>query len=156
MAIAEIGRIMRPKGQACLMLPNRTFPEFSFYHQLYVKTRNPDWAFLEKLDRGRFADNIRQARSAETWETMFHRAGLRVNMHATHLSKTVVHIWDVGLRPLFPVLRRMVEVVPRDKISSIKSDWVGVMRQFLEPMVRMDASLGQGAEPAFHCYILEK
>ena len=95
-AIVEIARILLPGGQACLMLPNRTLPEFSFYNQMYVKTGDPDWAFLEKLDRGRFADNIRQARSGETWEAMFGNAGLSVAKHVSHMSKTVIQIWDIG------------------------------------------------------------
>lgn len=155
-AIAEIARILIPGGRACLMLPNQTLPEFSFYNQLYIKTGNPEWAFLEKLDRGRFSDNIRQARSGETWEGMFHNAGLRVEKHVCHLSKTVVQIWDIGLRPLFPVLRRMVDTLAPVELPTIKREWVSTLRHFLEPIVRMDDRLGQGADPAFHCYILEK
>lgn len=154
--IAEIARVLRPGGQACLMLPNRTMPEFSFYNQLYVKTGNPDWAFLEKLDRGRFGDNIRQARSAETWEAMFVSAGLRVKLHKAHLSKTVIQMWDIGLRPLFPVLRKMADALTPEQLPGIKQEWIAILKQFLEPLVQMDDRLGQGEEPAFHCYILEK
>lgn len=156
MTIREIARVLRAGGQACLMLPNLTLPEFSFYHQLFVKTGDPQWSFLEKLDRGRFADNIRQARSGGAWVSMFDNAGLRVAGHVAHLSKTVIQIWDIGLRPLFPVLRRMTDCVAPGELRGIKREWVATLRQFLEPIVRMDASLGQGAEPAFHCYILEK
>lgn len=154
--ITEIARVLRPGGQACLMLPNTTLPEFSFYNQLYVKSSDPDWAFLETLDRGRFAANIRQARSGSTWETMFKNAGLRVSRHRSHLSKTVVQMWDIGLRPLFPVMRRLVDRVVPGELPAIKRDWVASLRLFLEPMVRMDARLGQGSEPAFHCYTVEK
>jgi len=155
-SILQIARVLRARGQACLMLPNLTLLEFSFYHQLFVKTSNPHWGFLEQLDRGRFADNIRQARSGDAWEAMFDKAGLRVAKHVAHLSKTVIQIWDIGLRPLFPVLRRMTDCVAPNELRGIKREWVATLRQFLEPMVRMDAGLGQGTEPAFHCYILEK
>lgn len=155
-AISEFARVMAAGGRGCLMLPNRTLPEFSFYNQLYVKTGDPDWAFLERLDRGRFADNIRQARSAETWEAMFNNAGLRVVNHVRHLSKTVIQIWDIGLRPLFPVLRQMAGLVAPEKLLPIKREWMEILRQFLEPVVHMDDRLRQGVEPAFHCYIVEK
>jgi len=153
-AIAEIGRILRPDGQACLMLPNKTFPEFSFYNQLFVKTGNPDWRFLENLDRGRFADNLRQAHSSETWERMFRDADLRIKRHVAHLSKTAVQMWDIGLRPLFPVLHRMTEAIAPDQLPSIKDEFVATLRQFLGPIVAMDDLLRQEEEPAFHCYIL--
>ena len=155
-AIVEIARVLRPGGHACLMLPNQTLPEFSFYNQLHVKTGNSDWAFLEKLDRGRFTDNIRQARSGEKWETMFGGAGLSVVRHIAHLSKTVVQIWDIGLRPLFPVLCRMAHALAPDELIKVKCEWVATLRQFLEPLVQMDNQLCQGVEPAFHCYILKK
>jgi SAM-dependent methyltransferase len=155
-AIAEISRVLRPGGQACLMLPNRTMPEFSFYNRLHVETEDPDWAFLEKLDRGRFKDNIRQARSAETWEAMFASAGLRVNVHNRHLSKIVVQAWDIGLRPLFPVLLKMVDALTGHQLSGIKQEWIVILKQFLWPLVQMDDRLGQDEEPGFHCYILEK
>jgi len=155
-ALVETSRILRPGGRACLMLPNTTLPEFSFYNRLYVQTGDPKWAFLEKLDRGRFSDNIRHARSRSAWESMFRIAGLRVVEHQPHLSKTIVQLWDIGLRPIFPVLCRMVEAITPDRFLDIKREWVATMRQFLEPLVDIDASLYQGEEPAFHCYIVEK
>jgi len=154
--LAEIGRILRSGGHACLMLPNRTLPEFSFYNQLYVKTGDERWSFLEKLDRGRFSDNIRQSRSGTEWETMFRNAGLHVVAHKSHLSKTVVQTWDIGLRPMFPVLYRMSESVPAEKLPAIKQDWIAILRQFLEPLADMDDSLSSATDPAFHCYTLEK
>ena len=154
--VDEIARVLRPGGRACLMLPNQTLPEFSFYNQLYVKTGDPKWSFLEKLDRGRFTDNIRQSRSSKEWEDMFASAGLRVAGHANHLSKTVIQIWDIGLRPLFPVLLKMTESIAPEKLNEIKREWLATLHQFLNPIVQMDEKLGQGEEHAFHCYILEK
>ena len=133
------------------MLPNTTLTEFSFYNQLYVKTGNPEWSFLSKLDRGRFGDNIRQVKSAETWESLFSSAGLQVKAHKQHLSKTIIQVWDIGLRPLFPVLRKMIVSLKPDQLCAIKSEWVSTVKSFLEPLSRMDDRLGQGKDPAFHC-----
>jgi SAM-dependent methyltransferase len=154
--LKEISRILRPSGRACLMLPNQSLPEFSFYNQLYVKTGDQKWKFLEKLDRGRFKDNIRQARSGQEWESLFRNSNLKVFEHKMHLSKTVIQIWDIGLRPLFPVLKKMADQISPENYIGIKREWVDTIRQFLEPMLDMDDELGQGAEQAFHCYVLEK
>jgi SAM-dependent methyltransferase len=155
-AIEEIGRILAPSGTACLMLPNSTLPEFSFYNQLFVKTGDARWQFLEKLDRGRFSDNIRQAKPSAEWERMFARAGLSVEAHIRHLSKTVIQIWDVGLRPLFPQLLRMCQAMPKEDLLKLKADWVSTLLEFTAPLVEMDAELHRGEEPAFHCYIVRK
>jgi len=154
--ILEIARILAPGGRACLMLPNTTLPEYSFYNQLYVKTGDARWQFLDKLDRGRFTDNIRQAKLAVQWEAMFSKAGLQVDQHVAHLSKTVIKIWDIGLRPLFPVLLRMAHAVPPAELGAIKQEWVATLKHFLLPIASMDHDLGTDGEPAFHCYILKK
>jgi len=154
-ALSELARILKPGGKICLMLPNKTLPEFSFFKSLAGDT-NPDWAFLSRLDRGRLSDNVKQAKSSEEWESAFSAAGLAVHEHHAHLSKTVIQMWDVGMRPLFPVLMKMVNAIPEDKIAEIKADWVATFKHFLEPISKMDNVLSQGHEPAFHCYILTK
>lgn len=114
--IKEISRILAPGGTACLMLPNSVFPEYSFYNQLFVKTRDPKWQFLEKLDRGRFADNVRQARKEEDWMQIFDACQLEVVSHKRHLSSLCIQMWDIGLRPLFPVLLKMANAI-EEKIA---------------------------------------
>ncbi len=153
---AEVSRILQVGGKACFMLPNKTLPEFSFYKSLFLDTQDPKWSFLKKLDRGRFASNIRQARSADEWEAMFTQAKLKVVGHQRHLSKTVIQMWDVGFRPLFPVLKKMVDKLPPEDLTDIKEEWISILKQFIEPIAQMDSSLCQGEEAAFHCYILEK
>ena len=152
----EIARILKKGGKACFMLPNKTFPNFSFYNQLYVKQGKPEWQFLEKLDRGRFADNIRQARSVEDWVELFDGVGLNVISHNTHLSKVAIQIWDIGLRPLFPVLKKMVNNLSEEDLLDVKKEWINIIRQFVEPIINMDDKLDIEIEPAFHCFILEK
>jgi len=108
------------------------------------------------VDRGRLSDNIKQAKSAADWELIFAKAGLQVDEHHRHLSKTVIQIWDIGMRPLFPTLMKMVQAIEPDKIGSIKEEWITTMKHFLQPIVEMDTELTQGSEPAFHCYVLTK
>lgn len=154
--LTEIARILKPGGRACFMLPNESLPTFSFYKALFLDTKDPKWSFLEKLDRGRFSDNIRQSRSASQWEAVFDLAKLSVVEHKTHLSKSSIQIWDIGLRPLFPVLLKMTEAMDTEKSAEIKKEWVETIRQFLQPIILMDGQLNKNIEPAFHCYIVEK
>lgn len=154
--ISEISRILKPGGKACLMLPNSSLPEYSFYNQNFVKNNDSRWSFLEKLDRGRFADNLRLAKKDEDWEKMFEAAGLKIHEHKTHLSKTVIQMWDVGLRPIFPVLLKMANAIPSERFLELKQEWVETVKEFLLPLVKIDDSLCKDSEPAFHLYILEK
>jgi SAM-dependent methyltransferase len=154
--ISEISRILHPQGKVCLLLPNETLPDYSFYNQLYIENGNPKWAFLEKIDRGRFSNNIQQAKSKSEWENIFSQAGLKVVNHKNYLSKTTVQVWDIGLRPLFPVLKLMTDSIKPQEILLIKKQWIDTIRMFLEPLIEVDTEVVDGQEPAFHCYILEK
>ncbi len=138
------------------MLPNKTFPEFTFYFNMCVKKQNKNFLFLEKLDRGRISDNIKHAKSVEEWLEIIEKAGLKVVSHKKHLSKTTVQIWDIGLRPIFPLLYKMVSNIDREKIIEIKKEWISTFKIFLEPVIKMDSELNKEIEPAFHCFILEK
>lgn len=154
--ISEISRILKPSGIACLMLPNITFPQFSFYNQLYMKDGDTRWKFLEMLDRGRFADNIRQAKSLSEWQTMFDQSGLKIERHHSHLSKLTIQAWDIGLRPLFPVLLEMSNALPPEKFIYIKNKWMQTMMAFIGPLVEIDRAIPGNEPPAFHCFELRK
>jgi SAM-dependent methyltransferase len=154
--ISEISRVLKPGGSACLMLPNITFPQFSFYNQLYVNGGDTRWEFLEMLDRGRFADNIRQAKSLDEWQTMFECAGLKVERHHYHLSKFIIQTWDIGLRPLFPVLLEMSNELSPEKLLEIKAKWIQIMKSFIEPLLEINKTLPGIEQPAFHCFELRK
>ena len=103
-----------------------------------------------------FSANIRHARTQQAWEKMFNNSELKINEHVSHLSDTTVKIWDIGLRPLFPVLLKMTNSLDKENLLKIKQEWIETLREFLEPIILMDDELGEGLAPAFHCYILEK
>ena len=151
----EIARVLMPQGRCCLMLPNPSLRDFTFYHRLYVTTGDARFEFLEKLDRGRIRE-IRHACSDTDWRQMFARAGLRVLDHHRHLCRTVIQIWDIGLRPLFPVLHKLAARLKGEDLDEIKREWIGILENFLEPLVELDPTLDTDVEPAFHCYVLEK
>lgn len=152
----EIARVLKPKGQCCVMLPNRTFPEFSFYYDLYVKKKDENFQYLDKLDRGRISDNIKHAKSGDEWRQIIEKAGLKIITHRKHLSKTAIQIWDIGLRPLFPMLYKMANNIQREILIEIKKEWLETFKYFLEPIYKLDSELNPNIEPSFHCFIMEK
>jgi SAM-dependent methyltransferase len=154
MAITELCRILRPGGQICLMLPNSTLPEYSFFNRLFVQTKNPAWNWLDELDRGRLSDNIKQAASDEQWREIFGSAGLQVRSHSRHLSKHIIQAWDIGFRPMFPAFLKAVEAIPADKLADVKVEWVESLRRFAVPFAATE--IRDSAANAFHCYILTK
>ena len=139
------------------MLPNTSLRDFSFYMRLCVRPADKRYEFLEQLDRGRMTDNIRHARTDAAWREIFDKAGLNVVRHRRHLSRVVVEMWDIGLRPIFPLLKQMVDKLEETDLARIKSEWVSLFEHFLSPFLELDQPRSENAEePAFHCYVLEK
>jgi SAM-dependent methyltransferase len=154
LVLGEIRRVMSPDGQACLLLPDASFPDYSFYNRFYKKPRDERFKFLELLDRGRHSDNVKQSKSDQEWRSLFDAAGLAVLTHKRHLSGPIVQTWDVGLRPLFPVLKKMTDKIGESDLAPLKAEWIDICATFLEPFVDLDADLSATSTPAFHCYVL--
>lgn len=155
-AMMEIRRVLRPGGQACLLLPNATLRDFSLYWDLHVRTGNPAYRFLAKLDRGRLADNIKQVKSTAEWHGIVRQAGLEVLGHKQYLSGAIARIWDIGLRPLFPVLHKMASKIEAGDRLEIKREWVSTFETFFMPLAEMDPAMDAKTEPAFHCFVLRR
>jgi len=156
LALGEIARILRPGGECCIMVPNITFIDFSFYYDLYIKQKDPRFAFLENLDRGRITDNIKHAKDEREWHRLIDKSGLKIVHHGMHLSKTTVQIWDIGMRPLFPVLYKMVSSMNTTLVQDIKKQWIETFSLFLKPFIGLDGELNSDIQPGFHCFILGK
>ena len=154
--LREIHRILMPGGKACVLLPNSTLRDFSFYWALHVRTGDPAFRFLEQLDRGRLAGNIKQVKSSAEWRSLILEAGLEVEEHVQYMARPIVQIWDVGLRPLFPVLHKMVSALDSQKAADIKREWVDTFQSFLAPLAEMDPQIDTSAEPAFHFFVVRR
>ena len=158
-SVNEIARILDIGGKAALMLPNVTMPEFSFYNNHYLNKSDERYEFLKLIDRGRYSSNIKVAKNLDDWNAIFTNSGLKIVDHKMHLSKTVIELWDIGLRPIFPVLHKMVNAIEnKNKLLEVKQDWIDLFMQLLEPIfnLEMDNQLDQNKDKAFHYFVLEK
>ncbi|CDN52553.1 Methylase involved in ubiquinone/menaquinone biosynthesis [Neorhizobium galegae bv. officinalis bv. officinalis str. HAMBI 1141] len=151
---AELSRVLKPGGKICLMLPNSTLPEYSFYNSLFGKTGDQQWQWLDLIDRGRLSDNIRQAKTDDQWRALFEAAGLFVAEHKQHLPKPIIQAWDIGFRPMFPALMKMVDAVRPDQRDEVKAEWVKTLKMFAEPLSHVGNA--DDKANAFHCYVLSK
>lgn len=155
----EIARVLQTGGAAALMLPDKIFPEFSFYNRLFVKKNNDkNFQFLKYLDRGRF-DLIKVCKDYKEWEEIIKNSGLSIAEHKMHLSKTIIEMWDIGLRPIFPVLLKLIRSIKNENIlTEVKREWIEIFMKFLQPIFELEkeSSLNQNTEKAFHYFVLKK
>lgn len=152
----EIYRVLRKNGTCCIMLPNTTYLESSFYYSFYKKEGKEEFKFLELIDRGRMQDNLKIVKSYQDWKEIIEKAGLEIEDCIPHLSKTVIQIWDIGLRPIFPMLKKMTQYIEKDVLLEIKKEWIQLFQKIGEPIIENDRLLTQGEEFCFFCFILRK
>ena len=92
-------------------------------------------AWLDLIGRGRLASWPSLADRA-TWERRFARAGLQIEAVTPFITRTHAHLWDVGLRPLAPLLVRMANGLTPASRSAVKREWVELCAQLLIAAVR--------------------
>lgn len=165
-ALLEINRILKSKGKVALMLPDESFINCSLYSKLYMSATNMekitplpppnnDWKWLEKIDRGRMTENIKHLYNAAKWEDMFFEANLKVVKHKKHLSRNFISMWDIGLRPIFPLLYKMQNKLKFEDKLEIKKEWVSLFHEFALPIMEIDLKKEE-KDCVFHYYVLEK
>lgn len=134
--LSELSRIVRPGGHVVLQVKISSMAHYTLAaHRQVLGDR-----FLAILDRGRSACWPTLADRA-TWERRFDAAGLTVESATPFITKTHAHIWDVGLRPIAPLLVKMAQALSPTTRASIKREWVDLMIELLEPLCVPDLNL---------------
>ena len=149
--LAEVARVTRPGGSVVMQVKLDSIAKYTlepFRGQL-------DYRLLEIVDRGRLATWPSLASRGE-WEERFARAGLRVVTVTPIATRTHAHIWDIGLRPIAPLLVRMANSLTPETRGEIKADWIALFREVLRPICRFDFDLFAGDnEPAEVQFVLQ-
>lgn len=152
----EIYRVLRKDGVCCVMLPSMVYLDSSFYYSLYVKGARKEFEFLNMIDRGRVTDNLKIVNTYEGWKEIIEAAGLKIEKCIPHLSKAMLQMSDIGLRPLFPLLKKMTAQIEESALSEIKKEWVELFEKLGSPIVENDKLFAKGTDFGFFCFILRK
>lgn len=148
--LAELARVTRPGGRVVLHVKLADMARYT----LGGLRPALGGRFVDLIGRGRLACWPTVASRAE-WERRFGAAGLDIVEATAFVTRTHAHLWDVGLRPLAPLLVRMAQAIDGATRLAIKRDWVALFDELLAPMCRPDFELLAGrAEPAEMQYVL--
>ncbi len=148
--LSELRRVVRKNGSVVLQVKldsMRSYTLEAFRGALGNR-------FLDIIGRGR-VECWPTLANRNTWESRFSRAGLRIVEATPFVTRTHAHLWDVGLRPLAPLLIRMAESLSPSARTDIKRDWVDLWCELLRPFCDAGLDLLDGsAEPAEIQYVL--
>jgi len=150
--IAETARILTKGGEAVFEVLTRAVESEDFFGRFGAW--GPEWCRL--MDRGRFA-SYPGLRSLREWEAAFAGANLRVTKSLNVLPRGIFLVWHVGLRPIYPLLKRMIDTIPAPERTKIREEWVQTFFDLLYPVLIAPGVLADdGEEPLRVQFVLRK
>jgi SAM-dependent methyltransferase len=132
-ALNELRRVLAPDGRLVTVLPDISVLTPMLYS--VAQKIDPGWA--RDIDRGRYSNFARQARTLDGWQSAFAAAGLRIARHERLIPRIVLQAHDVGFRPMFPVFMRIYDALRechREEWRRVKQHWIDTVYYFLAPL----------------------
>lgn len=148
--LKDMYRLLTDNGELILCLPNIKFKDYCFTYN-FAGSRFA--GLLKMLNRGRL-ENLRWSASYEDFSAICKNSGFKIIDHKYYLSALTLKIWDIGLRPLSPLLIKMSNKLKAKDRFILKREWVETFLKFLEPLY--EAERENGAEGGFHLFVLKK
>ncbi len=150
--LSELARITKPDGHIILQVKLDTMRNYT----LHTHREQLGEEVLRIIGRGRL-ECWNSLTDRRTWEKRFHLAELSVVDEHPFITATHAHVWDVGLRPIAPLLVKMANSLAPEKREAIKAEWVDLFETLLTPFCRPDMNLAQQKEdPGEIQYILQR
>ena len=148
--LAEMARITRPSGRIILQVKLDCMRRYTLEAHRYILGDR----FL-KIVEGDRLESWPTLADESTWAARFAAAGLLVERAIPFATKTHAYIWDVGLRPVAPMLVKMARALTPDVRVAIKREWVDLVSELLEPLCDPSFNVpGSQDEPAEIQYVL--
>ena len=106
------------------------------------------------LNRGRQESNP-GLRSEKDWENLFKSNNLEVLEKRNILPASLTWTWNLGLRPIFPMLNKMASNLTTEKKLEIKSEWIDVFKTLLLPILETPEEFSQDENSYRLQYVLK-
>ena len=152
LAISHINRKLKNGGIAVydVMTTHRK----ALQYQHWMPTMPAIWQ--DMMNRGRDANNP-GIRSARDWHAVFESDGTATVEEVRDIfPAAIAYAWNIGLRPIFPVLNRMVESISTETRQSIKAEWVETWTELLLPLLTEPEEFSKAPTRARLQYIVRK
>ena len=154
-AMQELSRITESGGKIVLTVPSDQLSSYSFYKKYFLEKGRPAATkFLELLDFGRLANNIKVSKSGDEWENIFAQCGLDVATRRNYISGALARLWDIGLRPFSPFMIEMANKMEREERAAIKARWVDETYELFKGFLDVQADLEKEEPTAFFMFVL--
>lgn len=147
--MSEIHRVLTFGGEALLCVPTPKFYEYCFTYSW----EHSDNHFLRALNNGRSA-TLSWTVEPETFIQEAKMIGFEEISVVPYLSKKTLRLWDVGLRPLSPVLIKMIRSCDMHKRREFKIEWIEALRPLMYYL--FDQEMSDKENKGFCFYVFRK
>lgn len=151
-ALKLIARKVRPGGRivADVMTEQRKMLGF----QNLLPQMPHRWSNL--MNRGRELNNP-GIQDMAGWDAIFGASGMtRIVERRDIFPTAIAMLWNVGLRPIFPVLNRMAQALAEETRTEIKREWVDTMVELMLPVLIAPEHLVPSGQPVRLQYVMQR
>ncbi len=152
--LSEWRRVLKKKGRLLLFVPNANFRDKGWLY--YAGPHTGRRLYLNYFDRG-YGALLRHNYSTSKWGEIFQQNGFSVADHHLYLTDPVIDVWNIGTRPISPLLINMASMLSPEHRANIRSEWIDYFSKFFQPI--LEGEFGRKVsdeEAAFHFFVLEK
>ncbi|HLP97553.1 MAG TPA: methyltransferase domain-containing protein [Sideroxyarcus sp.] len=151
--LSEWRRILRTQGKLFLFVPNFNFKDKSWLY--YSAPHMGDRKYLNYFDRG-YNSLIHQCYGTDEWSAIFQKNGFDIVDHHLYLTNPVMDVWNIGTRPIAPLLINMASKLPMEARKETKAEWIDYFYRFFAPIIEgeLDRKVSEN-DAAFHFFVLE-
>ena len=136
-AFKLIAKKVKPGGR--LVFDVMTQQRTMLSYDTWLPAMPPEWRDL--LNRGRQSNNPGICSESE-WDLLFKGNGMTEIVDKRDIFPTsIATVWNVGLRPIFPVLNRMAQAIEETRRLELKAEWVETFADLLEPVLQQPEGL---------------
>lgn len=152
--LSEWRRLLSDSGRLILFVPGEHFKAKSWLY--YEAPHQGGRRYLNFFDRG-YAQLIHHCYSSTRWSSLFESNGFGIRFHQAYLTDPVMEVWNLGTRPIAPLLIGMANRLDPFERERSKTEWVEYFHSFLRPLIESELDSDAKEENcAFHFYVLEK
>lgn len=150
--LSEIARVLKPGGKGVLVL--RTPHVHMFLDYLYSMENELGTELVEMLDRGR-SEHYPSLYTESEWIDKLNTAGLKITETRPVISTLHAGMWDIGMRPISPVMIQMANLLTTEQRIKIKQEWIDIWERLLNPVCDPMFQLEHQNQPAEIVFIVE-
>jgi len=146
----DIHRILMPGGRAVLEVMTPFLLETLNKLEKYL---SPEAIAI--LNRQR-RETMRGPRKYDEWKKIILSSGLKIEeARSVYPNRTLIDIWNIGLRPVSHLLIRMTDSLDREERLAIKREWVDIFHTLFRPLLSLPVNYNLDDAP-YLCWIVKK